>query len=134
MPLFGTTPIIVYFPYSEQKMSTWLNKTGNITSLVEKTLHPGLCLKSRINQQKFCGKPTPIHPTNLDSLYLAPLSEGFDVAARNLGRERNGATKILHCLGPREENDFGQLYAHNPQLEGTQLKQEEKPDGYLHMD
>ena len=53
---------------------------------------------------------------------------------RNLGREKNGATKILQYLGPREKNDFGQLYAHNPQLEGTQFKQEEKPDSYLNMD
>ena len=36
---------------------------------------------------------------------------------RNPGREKNGATKIVQYLGPREKNDFGQLYAHNPQLE-----------------
>ena len=33
-----------------------------------------------------------------------------------------------------ERNDFGQLHAHNPQLEGTQFKPEEKPDSYLNMD
>ena len=66
---------------------------------------------------------------------MARLSEGFDVeTGRNLGREKNGATKILQYLGPREKNDFGQLYAPNPQLEGTQFKQEEKPASYLNMD
>ena len=74
------------------------------------------------NPQKHCGKPTPIYPTNYDSLYMARLSEGFDMnAGRNLGREKNGATKILQYLGPKAKNDFGQLYAHNPQLEGTQF-------------
>ena len=87
------------------------------------------------NPQKHCGKTTPIYPTNYDSLYVARLSEGFDMeTGRNLGREKNGATKILQYLGPREKNDLGQLYAHNPQLEGTQFKQEEKPDSYLNMD
>ena len=87
------------------------------------------------NPQKHCGKPTPIYQTNYDSLYMARLSEGFDMdTGRNLGREKNGATKILQYLGPREKNDFGQLYAHNPKLEGTQFKQEEKPDSYLNMD
>ena len=84
--------------------------------------------------QKHCGKPTPIYPTNYDSLYMARLSEGFVMeTGRNLGRE-NGATKILQCLGPREKNDFGQLYAHNPQLEGTQFKQEGNPVSYLSID
>ena len=31
------------------------------------------------NPQKHCGKPTPIYPTNYDSLYMARLSEGFDM-------------------------------------------------------
>ena len=66
---------------------------------------------------------------------MARLSEGFDMeTGRNLGREKNGATKILQYLGPREKNDFGQLYVHNPQLEGTQFRQEENPDSYLNMD
>ena len=66
------------------------------------------------NPQTHCGKPTPIYPTNYISLYRAQLSEGFDMeTGRNLGREKNGATKILQYLGPRERNDFGQLYAHN---------------------
>ena len=87
------------------------------------------------NPQKHCGKPTPIYPTNYDLLYMARLSEGFDMeTGRNLGREKSGATKILQYLGPREKNDFGKLYAHNPQLEGTQFKQEENPDSYLNMD
>ena len=66
---------------------------------------------------------------------MARLSEGFDMeTGRNLGREKNGATKILQYLGPREKNDFGQLYADNPQLEGTPFRQKEKPDSYLNMD
>ena len=86
------------------------------------------------NPQK-TGKPTPIYPTNYDSLYMARLSEGFDTeTGRNLGREKNGATKILEFLGPCEKNNFGKLYAHNPQLEETQLQQAESPDNYLNMD
>ena len=62
--------------------------------------------------QKHCGKPTSIYPTNYDSLYMDRLSEGFDMdTGRNLGRDRNGATKILQYLGPKEKGDFGQLYA-----------------------
>ena len=87
------------------------------------------------NPQKHCGKPTPIYPTNYDLLYMPRLSEGFHMeTGRNFGHDKNGATKIFQYLGPREKNDFGQLYAHNPQLEGTQFKQEEKPDSYLNMD
>ena len=87
------------------------------------------------NPQKNCGKPTPIYPTNYDSLYMARLCEGFDMeTGRNLGREGNGAAKIPQYLGPLEKNDFGQLYAHNPQLEGTQLQQADIPDSYLNMD
>ena len=52
------------------------------------------------NPQKQCGKPTPIYPTKYDSLCMARLSEGFDMeTGRDLDRERNGATKILQCLG-----------------------------------
>ena len=47
---------------------------------------------------------------------------------RNLGREKKGATKILQYLGHGAKNKFGQLYADNPQLEGAQFRQEEKPD------
>ena len=87
------------------------------------------------NPQKHCGKPTPIYPTNYDTLYMARLSGGFDMdSGRNLGREKNEATKILQYLGPRTKNDFGQLYAHNPQLEGTQLQQADDPKSYLNMD
>ena len=57
------------------------------------------------NPQKHCGKPTPNYPTIYDSLYMARLSEGFDMdTGRNLGREKNSATKILQYLGPREKN------------------------------
>ena len=46
------------------------------------------------------------------------LSERFDMdTGRNLGRNQNGATKILQHLGPKEKSDFSQLYAHNPKLE-----------------
>ena len=66
---------------------------------------------------------------------MARLSEGFDMdSGRCLGRQMNGATKILQYLGPRAKNDFGQLYAHNPKLEGTQFQQAEDPNGYLNMD
>ena len=87
------------------------------------------------NPQNLCGKPTPFYPTCNDSLYLARLSEGFDMdTGRNLGREKNDATKILQYLGSRAKYDFGELYAHNPQLEGTQLQQADNPNCYLNMD
>ena len=40
-----------------KKMSTWLSKTGNTTSFVEKTLHPNLCLKSRIIHENIVEHP-----------------------------------------------------------------------------
>ena len=87
------------------------------------------------NPQKHCGKPTSIYPTDYDSLYMDRLSEGFDMdTRRNLGRDRNGATKTLQYLRPKEKGDFGQLYAHNPQLEGTQRAQTVDPDNYLDID
>ena len=52
----------------------------------------------------------------------------------NLCRDKNGATNILQYLGPKEEGDFGQLYAHNPKLEGTQKLQTADPDNYLNID
>ena len=61
------------------------------------------------NHQKPCRKPTSIYPTNYGSLYKDRLSEGLDIdTGRNLGRDRNGATKILQYLGPKEKVDFGQ--------------------------
>ena len=63
------------------------------------------------------------------------LSEGYDLdTGRNLGRDQDGATKILQYLGPKEKGDFGQLYAHNPKLEGTQKLQTADPDNYLNID
>ena len=63
------------------------------------------------------------------------LSEGFDMdTGRNLGRDQNGATKILQYLGPKEKGHFGQLYAHNPKLEGTQKVETADPDNYLNID
>ena len=45
------------------------------------------------NSQKQCGKQTDIYLTNYDSLYVAIISEGFDLSSgKNLGKERNGAT------------------------------------------
>ena len=87
------------------------------------------------NPEKHCGKPTPNYPENYDSLYMAPLSECFHTqTGKNLAREKNGATKIFHYLGPQEKNDFSQIYAHIPKLEGTQFHQAEIPDSYLNMD
>ena len=87
------------------------------------------------NPQKPCGKPTSIHLTNYDSLYKDRLCKGFDTdTGRNLGRDQNGATKILQFLGPEEKSDFGQLYAHNPKLEGTQKSQTVDLDNYLNID
>ena len=72
------------------------------------------------NPQKNCGKPTYTYLTNYDSLYMDRLSESFDIdTGRNLGRDQNGATKILQYLGPKEKGDFSQLCAHNPKLEGN---------------
>ena len=63
------------------------------------------------------------------------LSESFDMdTGRNLGPDQNGATKILQYLGPKEEGDFGQLYGHNPKLEGTRKLQTADPDNYLNID
>ena len=81
------------------------------------------------NPQKHCGKPTSIYPTNYDSLYMDRLSERFDMdTGRSLGRDRNGTTKTLQYFGPKEKGDFGKLYAHNHQLEGTQRSQTGDPD------
>ena len=80
------------------------------------------------NPQKHCGKPTSIYPTNYDSLYMDRLSKCFDMdTERNLARDQNRATKILQYLRPKEKGDIGQLYAHNPKLEGTQKVQTADP-------
>ena len=85
--------------------------------------------------QKYCGKPTSIYFTNYDSIYMDRVSESFDMATgRNLGRNQNGATKILQYLGPKQKSDFGQLYAHNPKLEGTQKIQKADFDNYLNIE
>ena len=87
------------------------------------------------NPQEHCGKPTYSFPTNYDSLYIDRLSEGFDMdTGRNLGRDQNGATKIVQYLGPKEKGYFGQLYAHNPKLEGTKEVQTADPDNYPNID
>ena len=56
------------------------------------------------------------------------------VTGRNLGLEKNAATKILQYLGPREKNNFGEVYAYNPQLEGTTSQKTEDSNIYLNMD
>ena len=87
------------------------------------------------NPQKHCSKPTSVYPTNYDSLYMDRLSECFEMdTRRHLGSDQNGAAKILQYLGPKEKGDFGQLYAHNPKLEGTQKLQTADPDNYLNID
>ena len=85
--------------------------------------------------KKHCGKPTSIYPIDYISIYMDRVSNGFDVDTwRNLGRDQNGATKIVYFLGPKEKGDFCQLYAHNPQLEGTQKSQTTDPENYLNID
>ena len=72
------------------------------------------------NRPKHCGKQR---------------SEGFNMeTGRNLGREKNGASKNFQFLGHRDKNDIGHLYAHNPQLEETQFDQAKTPDSYLNID
>ena len=90
---------------------------------------PKFVFEVRNNPQKHCGKLTSIYPTNYDSIYMDRVSDCFDMdTGRNLGRDQNGATKILQCLGPKEKEDLGRLNAHNPQLEGKQKPQTEDPD------
>ena len=63
------------------------------------------------------------------------LSECFDMdTGSNLGRDQNGANKILQYLGSKENGDFGQLYDYNLKLEGTQKLQTADPDKYLKID
>ena len=87
------------------------------------------------NPQKHCGKLTSIYPTNYDSVYMDCLNEGIDMnTGRNLGHDQNGANKILQYWIPTEKGDFGQLYAQNPQLEGTQMSQTADLNNYLNID
>ena len=87
------------------------------------------------NPQKLCGNSTPIYPANFGSLYMARISEGFHInSGRNLGREKNGATRILQYLGPQQKSDLGQLYAHNPTLAGTRYSNTHDPNNYVNMD
>ena len=66
---------------------------------------------------------------------MARIREGFDKdSGRNLGRETNGATKILQYLGPKQKIGFDQLYAHNPTLAGTRYSNTDDPNNYLNMD
>ena len=64
--------------------------------------------------RKHCGKPTDIYPTDYDLLYVAIISVGFDLrSGRNLGKERNGPTKLLQYMAPIENNGFAPLYAYD---------------------
>ena len=82
--------------------------------------------------QKHCGKPTDIYPAFYDSLYLAFFSGGFDLrSGRNLGKERNGATQLLQCIPPTENNGFAQLYAYDQKHTSHKTSDE---DMYLIMD
>ena len=84
------------------------------------------------NPQKHCGKPTDIYPTNYDSLYVAIISNGFDLrSGRNLGKERTGATQLLQYIPPTENNGFAQLYAYGPKHTSHKTSNE---DLYLNMD
>ena len=56
------------------------------------------------------------------------------VVERNLGRDTNGATKILQYVGPKERGDSDQLYAHNPQLKGKQKSETIYPDNCLNIE
>ena len=59
---------------------------------------------------------------------MAQISEGFDMeSGKKLGREKNGATKILQYMGPQEKTDFGQLYAHNPHWWGPGVQTQRIP-------
>ena len=82
--------------------------------------------------QNHCGKPTDLYPTKNDSLYVAIISGGFDLrSGQNLGKERNGATKLLQFLPPTENNGFAQLYAYDPKHTSHKTSDE---DMYLIMD
>ena len=86
----------------------------------------------KTNPQKYCGKPTEIHPTNYDSIYIAIISGGSDLrSGRNLGKERNGASQLLQYIPPTESNEFAQLYAYDPKHTSHKTSDE---DMYLNMD
>ena len=91
-----------------------------------------LVFEVKNNPQKHCGKPTDFYPTNYDSLYVAIISEGFDLrSGRNLGKERNGATQLLQYIAPTENNGFAQLYAYDPKHTSHKTSCENM---YLNMD
>ena len=80
-------------------------------------------------------KPTPIYPLNYGSVYMAQLSEGFDMTSRiNLGRIKNVATKIFQYLGIQEKIDFCHFFPQNPKLLGTRHSNSEDPDNCSNLD
>ena len=89
------------------------------------------------NPQKQRGKPTDIHHTNYDSVFVAIISGGFDLrSGRNLRKERNGATQLLQCIAPTENNGFAQLYAYDPKHTSHKTSEEDmflKMDYEMHM-
>ena len=84
------------------------------------------------NPEKHCGKPTDIYATNYHSLYVSINSGGFDLrSGRNLGKEQNGATQLLHYIALTENHGFAQLFAYDPKHTSQKTSDE---DMYLNMD
>ena len=64
------------------------------------------------NPQNYCGRLTDIYPSNYDALNLAIISRGFHLrSGSNLGKKKNGATHLLQCIAPTENNGFARFYA-----------------------
>ena len=102
MLISGITLTIAYFPYSEQD-DNMVKQDRNYYVISGKHSTSKFVFEVKNNPQKPCGKPTPIYPTSSYPLYMARLSEGSDMeTGRSLGREKNGATKILVFLGPQK--------------------------------
>ena len=134
MPMFGTTLTIAYFPYFEQ-MSTWLNKTQNTTSLVEKTLRPSLCLKSKLVHNNIVGSPhlftqeTTIHFIWLDSVKVSIWKLEETSVARRMVR-----LKSFSIWDPERKTILVNFMRLTVSWKGTQFQQAENPDSYLNMD
>ena len=87
------------------------------------------------NPQKPCKKPTLLFNKLRLTLYRARMCEGFYMdSAKNRGRKKIGANKKLQYLGHQEKISFGQLYAQNRKLVGTQYANPKNPNKNLKMD
>ena len=101
-------------------MLLWSNNTKYTTSSVVDTLRSKWYLNSRRFVKKNCGKPTSVHPTNSNSLFIARLSEGLDMAM-----EGNSAAKKWLQLNSfniwyqGKKNNFGQFFCIQPQVGGN---------------